>query len=75
MLPTHAVVPNKDIVPTQSKFNYQVFTDNFNSGNIKYLVKPKANALNDFMGADFSGGIEVFSTTDYVVIQNKNTKQ
>jgi hypothetical protein len=72
MLPTHAMVPNKDIVPTQSKFNYKKVTEHYYSGLIKYIVKPRTYAISEFMGADFTGCKEVFSTADYVVLENKS---
>ncbi|MFN5829493.1 MAG: hypothetical protein ACK46R_01955 [Bacteroidota bacterium] len=72
MLPTHAMVPNKDIVPTQSKFNYKQVTEHYYSGLIKYIIKPRTSAISEFMGADFTGCKEVFSTADYVVLENKS---
>jgi hypothetical protein len=69
MLPLKCVIPNKDLVPSQSKFNYQNFTKNYNSGNIKLVVYPVNKPFVDFMGCNFSNFKEIYKDNDFTILE------
>lgn len=54
MLANRSVAPNKDIIPSQSKFDYSKYHAKFNAGIIKYIVVPNTLSINSFIGNDFS---------------------
>ena len=72
MLPLSAVVPNKDLVPFQSKFNYQLFTQQFNSGQIRFIVCPSQRKSEAFMGCNFSEFNAIFHDKDFTILETKN---
>ena len=70
MLPLNSVVPNKDLVPSQSKFNYQNFTNSFNIGKIRFIVKYSGSAIANFMGCDFSNFKEIYKDENFTIYES-----
>jgi len=71
MLADKATIPNKDIVPSQSKFNYKKFDDMINVGRLLYVVVGINNkAVLKFMGHDFSQFEEVYKDDSFIILQN-----
>ncbi len=51
MLPLRSVVPNKDLVPAQSSFDYTELKDRFSRGEVRCIVTPNEMELpDDYMG-------------------------
>lgn len=73
MLPQKSVVPNKDLVPSQSKFNYQNFTKNFNNGNIRLIVKYSGSSVSTFMGCNFSNFKEIYKDDTFTIYETNLT--
>lgn len=71
MLPLKCVVPNKDIVPLQSKFNYTNFDAAFNNKHIKYIVYPTDRPFMQFMGHQFSSLNQMYHDKDYVILESR----
>jgi hypothetical protein len=69
MLPLKSVIPNKDLVPAQSKFNYQNFISEFKAGQITYVVYPTNRPLVSFMDCSFLNFKEVYTDKDFTILK------
>jgi len=70
MLPLNAAIPNKDIVPSQSKFNYSKFDKEFHNGNIKYIIFPKKQEVLNYMGHDFSKFNRIYDDKEFIILES-----
>jgi hypothetical protein len=70
MLPERAVLPNKEIVVSCSKFNYERYRDYVKSGRIRYMILPNAGTLNSFMDADLSFFHPIQRHGKWVILEN-----
>jgi hypothetical protein len=70
MLPIKAVVPNKDLVPSQSKFNYSKFDHGLKYGQVRYVIYPKKQEVMSFMGNDFSEFKKIYDDNEFIILEN-----
>ncbi len=75
MLPLHAAIPNKDLLPPVSKFDYSGFYQNANQGKIRFWILPK-NKLNPhfFMGVDLQSLTSSMFDDDFTLLRSENQK-
>jgi hypothetical protein len=52
MLPLHAAIPNKDLLPPVSKFDYSRFSQLAALGKVKFWVFPAQNKTTAFLGVN-----------------------
>lgn len=69
LLPNYVIVPNKDIVPNQSPFDYTTLRCYFSQGKIKYLIQDKSSIKRSYMGLDFSNFKPVLTYYDLILFQ------
>lgn len=73
MIPLQAAIPNKDLLPPVSKFDYSRFSSAVKKGEVKAWVFPKREIKASFMGVDLRGyKSEVFEGEFVVLINKKN---
>lgn len=71
LLPLKSVVPNKDLVPSQSRFDYTKFDELFANHGVQYVVFPTPKPQSGFMGHDFSSFPVKFSNEYFTILENK----
>ncbi len=72
MLARHIVIPNKEIVPRLSPFNYSKYKQAYNNGQIAYIVLSKKKPITDYMGYNFSSLKEIYQENGFVILENAN---
>jgi hypothetical protein len=74
MLPLKTLIPNKDIVPSQSKFNYDKFNQKCKSNLIKYIVLENEVKQSSFMGINYRDYKKIDNRFGYTILMNMKSK-
>ncbi|MBU0765915.1 MAG: hypothetical protein KJ607_13905 [Bacteroidetes bacterium] len=75
MLASKAVVPNNDIVPDKSPFDYSGFKSLFSAGKVRYIVVPVNSDIQSFLGCNYSGFPVLMKTDMWVVMKNDSVRK
>ena len=70
MLADRAVMPNKEIIPTQVTYRYDGFYKALEDGTIRYVVVNRSTPREDFMEIDYSGFAKIYEDGSYMIFEN-----
>jgi hypothetical protein len=70
LLSEKAAVPNKDMVPSQTNFNYDLFRKEVENGTIKYVVYNNDRIVNSFMGTNFNAFTVLYRDELFTIMEN-----
>jgi hypothetical protein len=71
LLSAKAAVPNKDMVPFQTNFNYDLFRKEVGNGTIKYVVYNNDRIVNSFMATNFNAFTVLYRDQLFTIMENK----
>jgi hypothetical protein len=71
LLAKNVVLPNKDMVPWVSPFDYSELEKDYLSKKIRFVIQNKNDLTRSYMSIDFSKFKVVFSNSDYIIFENK----
>ena len=74
LLPNYVIIPNKDIVPQQSPFDYSLLKNEFDNGKIEYVIQEVRSSRKKFMGLDFSEFKPILTHSNLVLLKRNNGK-
>jgi hypothetical protein len=75
MLPLHAAIPNKDLLPPVSKFDYSGFSQNANQGKIRFWILPKNKLIpHFFMGVNLQSLTSSKFDDEFTLLRGENQK-
>ena len=72
MLADRAVMPNKEIIPSEVNYDYKGFYNAVDNGTIRYFLLAKTALGERFMGIDYSRFPKVYEDGSFVILENNH---
>jgi len=75
MLADRSIVPQKDIVPALTKFDYTGLYNALENGMVRYIILKTGEEPNSFLGKDFKDFSIRYDDGKYKLLENKSVKR